>query len=143
MVKLVGELAENGMEIGGIGGDKGKIGIEVLEEILEKYPDRIQVVNFDMLYEHIRAINANEIIDSEQKFLMTNELLKFKCKLASKAFQTGKKSLGNALIDEISNFNPPWLTSELIKIFQACPTYKFDKRIYGLAMKACSKGKDL
>jgi hypothetical protein len=42
---------------------------------------------------------------------MTNELLIFKSKLAAKAYEVGKKNLGNDTIEEISRFNPPWLTT--------------------------------
>ena len=70
---------------------------------------------------------------------MTNQLLRFKSKLAAKAYKFSKKNLGNELIDQISRFNPPWLTTELIDIFKNSNT-KIDKRIYGVALKSCSKG---
>lgn len=86
----------------------------ILYGIVERYADRIDVINFDTAYEEIRAINADYVIDPDQKFMMTNQLLKFKCGLAAKAYQVGKKNLGNELIDQINQFNPPWLTTKLI-----------------------------
>lgn len=67
--------------------------------IIENYSDRIDVLNFDNIYEEIRVINANQIINDDEKFLMTNELLRFKSKQAAKAYKIGKKNLGNELID--------------------------------------------
>lgn len=63
--------------------------------ILENYSDRIEILNFDIIYEDIKAINANQIIEHEENFIMTNQLLKFKSKLAAKAFAIQKKKLGN------------------------------------------------
>lgn len=111
----------------------------ILYGIVQRYQDRINVINFDMVYEEIRAIKADYVIDPEEKFMMTNQLLQFKSKLAAKAYQTGSKNLGNELIDQISQFNPPWLTTKLIEIFKNSQI-KIDKRIYGIAMKSCSKG---
>ncbi len=63
--------------------------------IVEKYGDRIQVINFDNIYQEIRTINADYVLDEDEKFMMTNDLLQFKSKLAAKAYSVGKKSLGN------------------------------------------------
>jgi hypothetical protein len=54
----------------------------------------------------------------------------------------GKKKLGNTIIEEISRFNPPWLTTELIEIFKKMHG-KIDKRNFVVALNACSKGSDL
>ena len=54
--------------------------------IVEKYGDRIQVINFDNIYQEIRTINADYVLDEDEKFMMTNDLLQFKSKLAAKAF---------------------------------------------------------
>lgn len=140
MVRLMTELAEYGIEL--TAQERRKMDAGILYGIMDRYADRIDLINFDAVYEEVRAINADEIIDGEQKFMMTNELLRFKSKLAGKAYSVGKKNLGNELIDEISRFNPPWLTTELIEIFKNSNT-KIDKRIYGIAMKSCSKGNDL
>jgi hypothetical protein len=35
------------------------------------------------------------VLDEDEKFMMTNDLLQFKSKLAAKAYSVGKKSLGN------------------------------------------------
>ena len=73
---------------------------------------------------------------------MTNELLMFKIKLAATAYSLGKNKLGNELVDEVSGFNPPWMTTELIHIFKTAKN-KLDKRIYAIALKGCAKGSDL
>ncbi len=66
-----------------------------MEAIVEKYGDRVQVINFDNIYQEIRTINADYVLDEDEKFMMTNDLLKFKSKLAAKAYSVGKKTLGN------------------------------------------------
>ena len=66
-----------------------------MEAIVEKYGDRVQVINFDNIYQEIRTINADYVLDEDEKFMMTNDLLKFKSKLAAKAYLVGKKTLGN------------------------------------------------
>lgn len=40
--------------------------------LIRNYGDRIDVLNFDSIYEEIRAINSNEHIASDEKFMMTN-----------------------------------------------------------------------
>ena len=67
----------------------------ILYGIVQRYDDRINLINFDTVYEEIRAIKADYVIDPEEKFMMTNQLLQFKSKLAAKAYQKGMKNLGN------------------------------------------------
>lgn len=40
-------------------GEKRKMDMAVLDGIVERYGDRIDVIDFDAVYEEIRAINAN------------------------------------------------------------------------------------
>lgn len=39
--------------------------MDLLYTIIQNYSDRIDVLNFDEIYEEIRVINANQIIDPE------------------------------------------------------------------------------
>lgn len=90
----------------------------------------------------MRTIQADEVAIEDEAFLMTNELLLFKSQLAATAFKLGKKKMGNELIEEISRFNPPWMTTELIRIFRESES-SMDKRLYAIALKCCTKGTDL
>ena len=78
----------------------------------------------------------------EGKYVMTNEFLLFKGVLAEKAYQQNHEKLGKEIIEEMKRFEPPWLTTQIIKILQNNSTIVKDE-IFGIALESCVKGEDL
>ena len=73
---LLSLLSENGIEPNAA--QKEKFDIGLMKWLIDEHSECIQVLNFDEIYEDIRAINSDAIINEEDTFLMTNELLLFK-----------------------------------------------------------------
>ena len=67
IVRLLKYLEENSIDLSSSA--KEKIDISVLYHILEEYPERIDSLNFDQIYEEIRYI-TDEHLDEE--YVMTN-----------------------------------------------------------------------
>ncbi len=73
--------------------------------------------------------------------IVTNEYLKFKIDLAQLAYEKGKIKFGEQVLKQVLQYEPPWISSEIIKIIQKSPhSAAINHSFLNIAFEYCVKG---
>ena len=110
--------------------------------ITDTYPHKIEKLDFDMLHCHIATILA-EHSDKHAPIdpPVSDGYLKFKTYLANKAFHHAKDKMANSIMNEVARYEPPWLSTELVRIIRHTRTC--DEQFIRIAFRHCARAEDL
>lgn len=54
--------------------------------------------------------------------IITDDFLKFKMQLCKKLFTMKKIKMGNQVLEDVMRYEPPWFSTEVVKILRENPT---------------------
>ena len=109
---------------------------------MDNYQNKVENIDFDYLYSQLSCIRENYTeVGTPFEPIVTDEYLKFKVHLSNKCYNLKKVALGNQIIQEVMAFEPPWFSSDLVKILRENPN--IDDNFIKIAFKHCTRGEDL